>query len=89
PFDMFRGRIMFPIIDVSGEVVAFGGRIIGDGTPKYLNSSDTPVFNKRRNLYGMQIAKKSRKKESDRRTAGQQGRGISGSPARFHRTCGR
>jgi len=57
PFDMFRGRIMFPIIDVSGEVVAFGGRIIGDGTPKYLNSSDTPVFNKRRNLYALNYAK--------------------------------
>ncbi len=57
PFDMFRGRIMFPIIDVAGEVVAFGGRIIGDGTPKYLNSSDTPVFNKRRNLYALNYAK--------------------------------
>ena len=57
PFDMFRGRIMFPIIDVSGEVVAFGGRIIGDGSPKYLNSSDTPVFNKRRNLYALNYAK--------------------------------
>ena len=57
PFDMFRGRIMFPIIDVSGEVIAFGGRIIGDGTPKYLNSSDTPVFNKRRNLYALNYAK--------------------------------
>ncbi|MBQ9940271.1 MAG: DNA primase [Clostridia bacterium] len=57
PFDMFRGRIMFPIIDVSGEVVAFGGRIIGDGMPKYLNSSDTPVFNKRRNLYALNYAK--------------------------------
>lgn len=57
PFDMFRGRIIFPIIDVAGEVVAFGGRIIGDGTPKYLNSSDTPVFNKRRNLYALNYAK--------------------------------
>lgn len=57
PFDMFRERIIFPIIDVAGEVVAFGGRIIGDGEPKYLNSSDTPVFNKRRNLYALNYAK--------------------------------
>jgi len=57
PFDMFRGRIIFPIIDTSGEVIAFGGRIIGDGMPKYLNSSDTPVFNKRRNLYALNYAK--------------------------------
>lgn len=57
PFDMFRGRIIFPIIDAAGDVVAFGGRIIGDGMPKYLNSSDTPVFNKRRNLYALNYAK--------------------------------
>ncbi len=57
PFDLFRGRIIFPIIDVSGEIIAFGGRIIGDGMPKYLNSSDTYVFNKRRNLYALNFAK--------------------------------
>lgn len=56
-FDMFRGRIIFPIFDLSGNVIAFGGRIIGDGTPKYLNSSDTPVFKKSRNLYALEHAK--------------------------------
>lgn len=56
-FDMFRGRIMFPIFDLSGNVIAFGGRIIGDGMPKYLNSSDTPVFKKSRNLYALEHAK--------------------------------
>ena len=56
-FDMFRNRIIFPIFDLSGNVIAFGGRIIGDGTPKYLNSSDTPVFKKSRNLYALEHAK--------------------------------
>ncbi len=56
-FDMFRGRVMFPILDVSGRVVAFGGRIMGQGEPKYLNSSDTPVFKKRKNLYALNYAK--------------------------------
>ena len=56
-FDMFRGRIMFPIFDVSGNVIAFGGRIIKDAKPKYLNSSDTPVFKKSRNLFALERAK--------------------------------
>lgn len=56
-FDYFRNRIMFPIFDLSGNVIAFGGRIIGDGEPKYLNSSDTPVFKKSRNLYALNHAK--------------------------------
>lgn len=56
-FDMFRGRVMFPILDTSGRVVAFGGRIMGQGEPKYLNSSDTPVFKKRKNLYALNYAK--------------------------------
>jgi len=56
-FDYFRNRIMFPIFDLSGNVIAFGGRIIGDGKPKYLNSSDTPVFKKSRNLYALNHAK--------------------------------
>ena len=56
-FDYFRNRIIFPIFDLSGNVIAFGGRIIGDGTPKYLNSSDTPVFKKSRNLYALNHAK--------------------------------
>ena len=57
PYDMFRGRVMFPIIDTSGRVIAFGGRIIGDGEPKYLNSSDTVAFKKSKNLYALNYAK--------------------------------
>ncbi len=57
PFDLFRDRIMIPIIDNAGEIIAFGGRIVGEGTPKYLNSSDTPVFKKSRNLYALNFAK--------------------------------
>ena len=57
--DRFRGRLMFPIRDDQGHLVAFGGRIIGDGQPKYINSSDTPIFSKGRTLYGMHRAKDS------------------------------
>jgi len=57
-FDYFRGRIMFPIINTSGDVIAFGGRVIKkDDTPKYLNSSDTPAFKKSRNLFALNFAK--------------------------------
>lgn len=56
-FDYFRDRLMFPIIDTSGNVIAFGGRLIGEGTPKYLNSSDTPAFRKNRNLFALNFAK--------------------------------
>lgn len=56
-FDYFRGRIMFPIIDNFGNVIAFGGRAIRDKEPKYLNSSDTPVFKKSRNLYSLNFAR--------------------------------
>lgn len=56
-FDYFRGRIMFPIIDNFGNVIAFGGRAIGDKEPKYLNSSDTSVFKKSRNLYSLNFAR--------------------------------
>lgn len=52
-FDLFRDRLMFPILSPSGEVLAFGGRIIEQGEPKYLNSPETPVFNKSRVLYGL------------------------------------
>ncbi|MCH7945140.1 MAG: DNA primase [Armatimonadetes bacterium] len=55
--DRFRGRIIFPIRDDQGNLVAFGGRLIGDGRPKYINSSDTPLFSKSRTLYGMHIAR--------------------------------
>jgi DNA primase len=57
--DRFRGRIMFPILDVAGEPVGFGGRVLGEGTPKYLNSAETPVFHKGRVLYGLSLAKKA------------------------------
>ena len=56
-YDRFRNRVMFPIIDVRGNVIAFGGRVMGDGTPKYLNSSDTPAFKKSRNLFALNFAK--------------------------------
>ena len=59
-FDMFRGRAMFPIIDLNGQVLGFGGRILGDGQPKYLNTADTPVFNKRHTVYAANLMKKSR-----------------------------
>jgi DNA primase len=52
-YDRFRDRIMFPILDRRGRVIAFGGRVIDQGEPKYLNSPETPVFHKRRELYGL------------------------------------
>ncbi len=55
-YDKFRQRIMFPIHDQRGRVIAFGGRIIGDGEPKYLNSPETPVFHKGKELYGLHQA---------------------------------
>lgn len=58
-FDKFRGRIMFPIRDERGELVAFGGRVLGDGIPKYINSSDTPLYRKSRVLYGLNRAKQA------------------------------
>lgn len=59
-YDMFRGRAIFPIIDQYGNVLAFGGRILGDGQPKYLNTSDTPVFNKRLGVYAANLLRKER-----------------------------
>lgn len=61
-FDMFRDRVMFPIIDLRGNVIAFGGRVIDGEGPKYLNSSDTPVFKKSRNLFSLNFAKKTDEK---------------------------
>lgn len=61
-YDIFRDRVMFPIIDLRGNVIAFGGRIIDGTGPKYLNSADTPVFKKSRNLFSMNYAKKSDEK---------------------------
>ncbi|MGC2524284.1 MAG: DNA primase, partial [Stellaceae bacterium] len=57
PFDYFRGRVMFPIGDRAGRVIAFGGRVLGDGQPKYLNSPESPVFEKGRVLYGWSAAR--------------------------------
>lgn len=56
-YDRFRNRIIFPIIDVKGKVIGFGGRVMDDSLPKYLNSPETPIFNKSRTLYGLNIAK--------------------------------
>ncbi|MBQ5312061.1 MAG: DNA primase, partial [Oscillospiraceae bacterium] len=58
-YDSFRDRAMFPIIDLRGNVIAFGGRVIDGEGPKYLNSSDTPVFRKSRNLFSLNFAKRS------------------------------
>ena len=59
-YDRFRNRLMFPIIDVRGNVIGFGGRVLDDSTPKYLNSNETAIFNKRKNLFGMNFAKKTK-----------------------------
>ena len=56
-YDYFRNRVIFPIIDTSGNVVAFGGRVMDDSKPKYLNSSDTPAFKKSKNLFALNFAK--------------------------------
>ncbi|MEJ6592116.1 MAG: DNA primase [SAR86 cluster bacterium] len=61
-YDRFRDRVMFPIRDIRGRVIAFGGRILGEGQPKYLNSPETPVFHKGRELYGLFEARKRTQK---------------------------
>lgn len=58
-YDRFRGRIMFPITDVQGRVVAFGGRAMGDRQPKYLNSPETRIYNKSRNLFGLSLSREA------------------------------
>lgn len=60
--DKFWNRVMFPIMDVNNRVIGFGGRVMGDGTPKYLNSPETLIFDKSRNLYGLNYARTSREK---------------------------
>jgi len=62
-YDRFRDRLMFPIIDLRGRVIGFGGRVLDDSLPKYLNSPETLVFNKSRNLYGLNFAKNSKKNQ--------------------------
>ncbi|MBB4264983.1 DNA primase [Roseospira visakhapatnamensis] len=59
PYEVFRGRVLFPITDDRGRVVSFGGRVLGDGQPKYLNGPETPLFNKRRLLYGLAQAREA------------------------------
>lgn len=60
--DKFWNRVMFPIMDINNRVIGFGGRVMGDGTPKYLNSPETKLFDKSRNLYGLNYARTSREK---------------------------
>lgn len=60
--DKFWNRVMFPIMDVNNRVIGFGGRVMGDGEPKYLNSPETKLFDKSRNLYGLNYARLSREK---------------------------
>lgn len=62
-YDKFFNRLMFPIIDVYGNIIGFGGRILGDGQPKYLNSPETDIFNKSRNLYNLNNAKQAKLRE--------------------------
>ena len=61
-YDRFRNRLMFPIRDTRGRVIAFGGRVLGDDSPKYLNSPETPVYHKGRELYGLYQARRKNKK---------------------------
>ena len=60
-YDKFRSRLIFPVIDVRGDVVAFGGRVLDKSEPKYLNTQETAVYSKRRNLYGINLAKKTKR----------------------------
>lgn len=60
--DRFWNRVMYPIMDVNNRVIAFGGRVMGDGQPKYLNSPETKIFDKSRNLYGLNVARRTKEK---------------------------
>lgn len=62
PSDKFWNRVMFPIMDANSRVIGFGGRVMGEGKPKYLNSPETKIFDKSRNLYGLHAARRSRRK---------------------------
>lgn len=59
--DKFWNRVMFPIVDMNGKVIGFGGRVMGDGEPKYLNSKETALFEKKKNLYGLHLARRSKR----------------------------
>ncbi|MSO23252.1 MAG: DNA primase [Acidobacteria bacterium] len=63
PYDRFRRRVMFPICKESGKIVAFGGRIFGEGQPKYLNSPETPIYSKSRTLYALDVARDSMRRK--------------------------
>jgi len=63
PYDLFRGRLMFPIFDSFGKIIAFGGRALGDEKPKYINSPDSLVYDKRNHLYAMNFARKEQSKQ--------------------------
>ena len=63
-YDRFRGRLIFPIFDLQGRVIAFGGRIIGEGEPKYLNSPESQLYSKGRNLYGLYQAREAIRKQN-------------------------
>ena len=65
PFDRFRNRVIFPITDPRGRVIGFGGRILGKGEPKYLNSPETPLFKKGKNLYALYNSKESARKNDE------------------------
>ncbi len=66
PYDLFRARLIFPIHNLQGKVVAFGGRSLGDETPKYLNSPESPIFRKRKELFGLPLAKRFLTQEEGR-----------------------
>ncbi len=62
-YDKFRDRVIFPIINTRGKIIGFGGRALGDGTPKYLNSQESPVFQKKNNLYGLYLTRQDINRE--------------------------
>ena len=66
PYDLFRGRLLFPIYNLQGKVIAFGGRGLGDEIPKYLNSSESAIFRKRKELFGLHLAKRFVSREESR-----------------------
>lgn len=68
-YDMFRNRVMFPVSNAQGKVIAFGGRTMGEDTPKYINSPETAIFSKRREMYALNLAKKAMAAQEDGRTA--------------------
>jgi DNA primase len=74
--DLFFGRVMFPIRDPRGRVISFGGRIMGEGQPKYLNGPETALFSKRRTLYGLDLARQDLTKASKRNGAGRGRQGL-------------